>query len=344
VILGAAAGMKLHGAFITIFLCIDLLRVHGLRRGFARAATFALIAFVSFCVCAGSLLFDPLTYLKLRVENYQADHSPWITWGGHFVTVLKGAGWLGVPLMLAGAWWLRRPDGNPRLRSIALVATGWVLLFVVMRALRAYWMLPALPLFYVLAVYAATEIRSKYLGALAAALLGIAVATQYLLQWQELKQAHYSELHDWAVANARGHAFYILGDDALILPKNTVCLGRMERLLRTVLERDRAAGLPFTARHVKNWEESSALVLLDMLAAHNEPGYEFYDYYSAPPELLAEQIPLEAMHFIVIQDRFDLGLVPGLPEKLAADYRPVAEKHGGGGGPQGLKYVIYERR
>jgi hypothetical protein len=343
-VLGAAAGMKLHGACFTILLCFDLLRVHGLAAGLRKAVVFAPVAGFFFCVTAGSPLFDPLTYLKLRVENYTADRSPWITWGGHFLTVLEGAGWIGLPLAALGAWWVRRVEASRSLRSIMVVAVGWVLLFLLMRALRAYWMLPALPLFYVLAIYAATEIRQKYLGPLAVGLLVAALMTQYALQLNELRTARYSELSDWVVANARGRAFYILGDDALILPRNSVCLGRMGRLLQQSVQRDLDAGMPFTLRHVKNWEETSSLALLDMLSFTNEPGYEFYDYYSAPPDLLTQVAPFDAMQFIVVQDRFDPGLVPGLREKLAADYRPVAEKHGAGGGPQGLKYVIFERR
>jgi hypothetical protein len=348
VALGAAAGMKLHGALIVIFICIDLLRAHGVAAGVRKASVLALIAGFFFCVAAGSPLFDPLTYLKLRIENYAADRSPWIHWGDQFRTMLRGSGWLAVPLALTGAWLIlsRRGPGarDQRLRSILVLAAGWLLLFAVTRSLRAYWMLPALPTFYVMAVYAATSVPRMYWGPTAAGLLLATLAAQYGLQLHELRAARYNELRHWVVANAGARPFYILGYDALILPKNTVCLARMGRLLEQSIERDLVAGMPFTLRHVKNWEESSSLALLDMLGFANEPGYEFYDYYSAPPRLLDPIVSLADMRFVLVQHRFDLSHEPELRTALAVDYRPVAERYGAGGGPQGLKYVIYERR
>jgi hypothetical protein len=345
--LGIAVGMKLHGAFLVIFICIDLLRLNGLRGGMRNALLLALVSVLFFCVAAGSPLFDPLTYVKLRYENYLDDRAQWRHWGADFSIILKGTGWLTLALAIPGAWviWARRRSlpSEESMRSILLVAAGWLLLFALTRQLRAYWMLPAVPLFYILAIYCATSLSRKRWGVVAVGLMIAVLAAQFALQFRDLRTARYHELRDWVVANAAGRPFYILGFDALILPKNTACIRRTAQVLERTIRRDLAAGLPYTLRHLKNWEESSSLALLDMLGFAYEPGYEFYDYYTTPPDRLSGIVALDRINLIVVQDQFDVDQVPEIRDKLTGEYRLIAEKYGAGGGERGLKYLIYER-
>jgi len=349
VALGCAAGMKLHGAFASIFVCIDLLRVHGFFAGLRKAVRVALISGFIFCVTAGSPLFDPLMYLKLRAANYTDDHSPWLLWGNQFLVMLKGSGWVALPAALLGIWFLLTRRDRPAtkadqdVRSIMVFGVGWLVLFALIRQLRAYWMLPALPVFYVLAMYGITAIPRRALAIASAAVVLVALGVQLLMQFHELKSARYDELREWATANTRGKPFYIVGYDALILPKNTECIGNTARVLEQGLVEDAASGIPFTLRHVKSWEERSTLMLFDMLERQNEPGYEFYDSYSTPPAALEKVVSLDRFQFLVVQEGFALHLVPEVKARLA-DYHPVAEKYGAGGEALGLKYTIYQRR
>jgi len=348
VVLGVAAGQKLHGAFFAIFLCIDLLRVHGFAAGWRKFLVLALVSGFFFLVASGSLLFDPLMYVKLRLSNYEDDHSLWIRWGDQFVTMLRGTGWLALLLAIPGAWVVfarRREDaGDEHLRTIAVLAVGWLLLFAMIRQLRAYWMLPVLPMFYILAIYGATCLRRKSLGMASAAILLAVLCTQTALQLRELRSARYDELRDWVTANVGDKPFYVLGYDALVLPKNTACIGRTTQVLQDLIGRDVTAGLPFTLRHVKSWEERAQLAAFDMLDSRFDEGFEFYDVYSAPADVLTKVVPLEQLRFLIVQEQFDLGRVPEIRGRLDTEYRPIAEKYGAGGGALGLKYTIYERR
>jgi hypothetical protein len=98
--LGLGAGLKLHLAFAVILLLGDLVRVHGLRTAVRLGWAFALLSLLAFAVSAGIPLFDPLKYVKLRVTNAKDDASPWIKWGEQFITMLRGGGWVALPLAL----------------------------------------------------------------------------------------------------------------------------------------------------------------------------------------------------------------------------------------------------
>jgi len=301
---------------------------------------------VAFCLAAGSPLFDPLLYLKLRMSNYVDDASPWLNWGGQFITMLRGTGWLALPMMAVGAWFAFSPADKEQpeeIKTMTLLAVGWLFLFAVIRQLRAYWILPALPVFYVVTTFGATMLRSKKVAASAITAILLVLAAQLLLQAREIRSAPYNELRDWVTHNVGSRSFYVLGYDALVLPKNTTCISKMKEVLTRRIEDDRESGLSFTARHVKDWEERSLLMLFDMLGFEYDPGYEFYDYYSAPPELLSRYVPLEDITYVLIQDQFDLNHVPMIRDELGTAYRLVAEKIGAGGGPGGLRYRIYER-
>lgn len=346
VVLGLAAGLKLHAAFTVILLCGDLIRVHGVRAGVGKMLLLAGISFFFFCFGAGSLFFDPLTYLKLRMANYKDDFSPWIQQGDQIVTILRGTGWASVPLIAFATWaaFKRGSVANEKVRTMLVLAIGWILLFASIRQMRAYWMLPALPIFYVAAVYGAASLPKRLWSTVATALLLSILLVQSVLQVQDLRSVPYTQLHDWIERNTEGRPFYILGHDALMMPKNTRCMERTRNAVAGIIERDRAAGLSFTERHVKNWEERTVLRTFDMLGSNYEPGYEFYDYYTTPPDSLAGIVDVQQMDYVLLQAGFDLDQVPGMQRRLENEYELVAEKIGAGGGVRGgLHYQIYRR-
>lgn len=349
IVLGLAAGMKLHGAFFTIFLLVDLVRVHGLRRAAGRAGWLAGLSFVFFCMGSGSLLFDPMTYIKLRVANMHDDASPWIVWGEQFVVILKGSGWLAVPATLAAAWMVftRKSAGraaDDRIRSVILLAVLWLLLFAMIRQLRAYWMLPVLPLFYIAAMYFISHAGMHRLLAVSfTALMTTIVAVQGMQQISAFHATPYNELRDWVHANIHDEPFYIFGYEALTLPKNTACIRRHTEILERKIAGSLQDGMPFTLRHLQNWEERSQLLLYDMLGMANEPGYEYYSFYGSPLETGKGIVNMDDMQYLLLQEHFPLEDVAWLEDYIARHFRLLAELTGAGGGGSGLRYRVFGR-
>ena len=173
VLLGAATGLKIHAAFFTIFIVVDLARGRSVADWLRRGAAFAAAAVFLFALADGALVFDPLMFVKAKASTYQDDHSLYLRWGSQFRVMLNATNWVLLPLALAGAIRAFRVD-NPRLRSVAGIALGWLLVFAAIRQLRGYWMLPATPLFCVLAVAALASVRKRTLAA------GIAAAVVVL--------------------------------------------------------------------------------------------------------------------------------------------------------------------
>lgn len=348
--LGLSAGMKLHGALFTIFIVLDLVRHHGLRRGIASALPFALLALAVFAVAAGTPLFDPLKYVKLRMLNIEDDKSPWLKWGDQVVTAMRGAGWL-FPVLVAwfvvDAWRGRRRPGAAAASSLALLAGCWLLLFLGTRQLRAYWMLPALPLFYLAGLSALGSARLPRLVAPAVfAALVLVMGWQSVDQTQALRGARYGELRAWVRSNiAPAEPFFIFGYGALDVPLNTRCMARLRAGLERGLEADLEAGTPHVERHLKNWEEESALALMDLLGYRNDPGFEYYTFYGAPLDRFAGIIDLNEMRYILVQEGFENP--PGFPLQsyLAENFERVADGlTGNGGGRDGLHWQAYRRR
>jgi hypothetical protein len=351
--LGLGAGYKLHLVFAVVFVLADLVRVHGLRAAVRLSWGFAALAALAFLIAAGIPLVDPLKYVKLRMANVKDDASPWIKWGEQFLAMVRGTGWLVLPLTL-GAILHRGPASfrrsNPVAASLVFQSIGWLILFASIRQLRAYWMLPALPLFYVAAVgYLASVTRVRpslqRAGAVVAGLIIIIMAGQ---SWREVRAFRASNpdgLRTWVKANvAKDAPFFIFGYDALILPRSTACMANIAAGIERGLASDRAAGLPFTARHVKNWEEEIELVRQDMLGGVCEEGYEFYSYYTTPFDKYAGIIDMGRMRYVMVQENFGNPSDYPLDSYLAENFVPVAETMGAGGRGYGLRYQIYERK
>jgi hypothetical protein len=343
---GLAAGLKMHGAFVAIFVSADLLRSRGLRAGWRPAIAFAATSFVVFLVADGSLLFDPLVYVKARMATYHDDYSPYIQWGDQFRVILRATGWLIVPLALAGVLTVFR-DRAPRLaplRSVAFVALGWLAIFCITRQLRGYWMLAAAPLFYILAAQGLERIRQPRLrAAVMTGVLVVMVAQTAALSWRTYRTP-LDGLREWVIANVGpGERFYIFGDSILRLPKDTATM----QLYRTAYERqmaaDLAAGMPFVERHLKNWEETAQLRLFDMLGYRNDGGRTFYHYRDLPPERFGDLAPVSGMDYLIVQEKFPVHEVPGLERLLATEFRLVAERRSEGGDGRGLMHRIYTR-
>jgi hypothetical protein len=127
-------------------------------------------------------------------------------------------------------------------------------------------------------------------------------------------------------------------------PANTHCLGTIAAGIERGLAADRAAGAPFTERHVKNWEEEIELARQDLLGGACDEGWEYYSYYTTPFDKYAGLVDMSTMHYVMVEERFDSPPDFPLKEYLAEGFDLVAETTGAGGEGYGLKYRIFERR
>ena len=147
----------------------------------------------------------------------------------------------------------------------------------------------------------------------------------------------------WVQKNAADKPIYILGYEALMLPKNTVCIQNRVAGLNNTVKLSLAEGLSFTHRHLKNWEERSDLVLFDMLGNKYDHGYEYYGIYSTPLDTYSDVISLDTMSFVFVQSHYPVNTQPGLEQYFQDNFTMITELTGAGGGGSGLKYKIYER-
>ena len=344
VALGLAGGLKLHAVFFVVFITLDLLRVYGLRRAWSRIVPFGLIAVFLFLVGTGMLLFDPLRYIKLRMLNVVDDASPWIQWGEQILAALKGTGWVVLPLVGLGAWQAWRDRSDRRAGSVALLAVGWMILFLSIRQLRPYWMLPALPVFYLAAVLALTRMRREVAAGVATLLL-LALGAQTVQVTRQLGQVPYTELKTWVTDNVAADApMFIFGYEALDLPRNTACMARVRAGLEREMAADIQAGTPFVERHLKNWEETSRLTLFDLLNNTSDQGYDYYSYYLTPLDKFTGLLDMDAMQYLLVMEGFESPDDFPLQDYLAAHFTLRTTVTGNGGGGFGLTYRIYERR
>jgi len=341
---GLAAGMKLHAALFPIFIAIDLIRVHGMRRGFEKALMLGMISFFFFCFSAGSIFFDPLTYIKLRRANAIDDASPWISWGEQLIPLFRGTGFLIIPGIIAACWAVfkdRKVDDS--IKSVVMLSILWLVLLSSIRQLRAYWMLPALPIFFISAVYGFSCIKwTKLQVTIVIATLLIMVG-QSIVQVRHIQSVEFNQLRSWLKDNATDKPFYILGYEAVMLPKNTACIEKRATGLRRILDDSIRQDLPFTTRHLKNWEERSSLLLYDMLDYKYDPGFEYYGFYSTPPDKYKGIIDIKDMEYLLLQEHFPLSSNSEIKRLLEDQYKLVATKIGAGKGGQGLRYKIFKK-
>lgn len=345
---GLATGMKLHGAFFVVFICLDMWRMFGLRQAIARLFPYGCIAIFVFAVAAGSVLFDPALYVKLRALNARDDASPWLQWGDQFITILRGTGWLIVPLVLGAAWYARRSGQwklNPQITSIIFLTICWLILFSSIRVMRAYWMLPALPLFYITAIYGLSELKNWRLTTGVYVLLVGVMGWQLVGQMNQLRAAPYDELRNWISQNVQPQEpFYLLGYMAANLPRNTTAILNQKEGIERMLSEPIASGESFTERHIRLWEERSHLKLLDMLNFRSEIGFNYYGYYVSSPTVFENIVPFDSLEYVFLQDHFSLTDEPEIAAKLQSDFTVVATVVGPGGGGKGLSYSVYQRK
>jgi len=346
---GAAAGLKLHAVFFVFLILLDVLRLHGFRAAIRYGIPFGLTAFLFFCIAAGSVLFDPLLYVKLRVLNMKDDESPWLHWGDQFVTMFRGSGWLALILMIFGVIASRASKDwskSSRLSSLLFIACGWLLLFCSIRQLRAYWMLPALPLFYIAAAYGVAKIRNK------SAAISIGVAMLAVLGWQslsqfnELKAVQYDQLQTWVQKNvSKDSPIYILGFESLFLPKSDAAMLAQRLGLHRKIEEALKNGDPYTMRHIQMWEEEAALHLQDLLGSRPLAGFTYYSYFGTPLAEYSGIVEFKDMQYVMLQEHFDLSTEPSLAIELKHSFELVASQLvGPGGGKNGLRYEVYKRK
>jgi hypothetical protein len=352
-VLGLGAGLKLHLALAVLLLLGDLIRVHGLRQAIRMGWAFAALSLLAFLVSAGIPLFDPLKYVKLRVTNAKDDASPWIKWGHEFITMLRGAGWVVLPLTVGAM--LQRGVGsfrrlNPVAASLVFQSIGWLLLFSAIRQLRAYWMLPALPLFYIAAVgflACAVRERQRWLrpAVVVAAVAIVSLSVQSVLEVGRFRAADQNGLRAWIRSNvARTDPFFVFGFEGLVLPRSTQALATIAAGIERGIAADRASGQSFTARHVKNWEEEVELARQDFLGRRCDDGWEFYSYHTTPFDKYQGLVDMEAMRYIMVEEHFENPPDYPLAAYLAEHFDLVAETVGAGGEGYGLHYRIYGRR
>lgn len=339
---GVTAGLKLHGAFFAIFAALDLLRVKGFRGGLRSALLLAVLSVVLFMVSDGVLLFDPLKYVKARMLTYQDDHSTWLMWGQQFWTILRGSGWFTIPLAVGACFLLRGEDRQAKIRSVVFIGLCWLLLFASIRQLRAYWMLPALPLFYLCALVALD--RMKHARWPAVTMVVTVLVTQSVLEVGKIHASPYNELRSWAEATVTDEDFiYLVGYSVLRIPRSQVANDLLRGIIEQAVANDaRAHG--FTHRHLKNWEELTTLRLLDMLIPKPGKGYNVIGYLERRADFANGEDFLRAFNYIIVQERFGLEDQDGLKRYLERHFTPVGQRTGEGGEGYGLTYHIFQRK
>jgi hypothetical protein len=348
--LGCATGLKLHAALFVVFFALDMLRELCWAQAFKRIFYFGIIAVFIFLVTAGSALFDPLLYIKLRALNIKDDESPWIQWGEQVTTQLQGTGWLLSPLALGGAIYLfiqKKLAIPTQFKSLLFVSGLFILFFLSIRQLRAYWMLPALPLIYVSSIYVLTRLPSRPIQFIAVALISSIFILQINQQSREFDKAQYHELQQWVTGNASpDDVIYIVGFDTLFLPCNTQCLQNRKLSLERNIQSALIKQENFTARHVRLWEERASLLQIDMLENQSATGFNYYSINGMPLPTLAPEIGYEDIGIVLYMQGYQSPEADELMQKVTRDFTKVAVVNAPGGkaGTGGLPYDVYMRQ
>lgn len=347
--LGCATGFKLHAALFIVFLIADMIRQLGFVIAVKRSLPFGIISVFIFAVTAGSPLFDPLLYAKLRALNIKDDESPWLVWGDQIITAIRGIGWIAAPMLFIAGFLVltRRIKNVPQpIISIIFISLLFFLFFLSIRQLRAYWMLPALPLFYITTVYLLSQIKNKIFLATLLTGIFITLATQCFLQSKEFDNARYGELKEWIQDNVKSdEAIYIIGYNTLFLPCNTTCLENRKFSLEHRLNTAINAGETFTLRHIRQWEERAQLQLINMLDVRSTEGFNFYSINGTPLDTLQGRIEFKDIQYVLVMQGYISPESKKLIEKVHQEFTLVttANAPGGKAGTGGLPYDIYMR-
>ena len=349
IFLGCATGMKLHAALFVVFFIVDMIREIGFARAFKRIFFFGFVSFFIFLITAGSTLFDPLLYIKLRALNIKDDESPWLQWGDQVITQLEGTGWLLSPIVLVGTIYLlaqKKLTLPPQIKSVVLVSSIFILFFLSIRQLRGYWMLPALPLIYASGIYLISRLNSKPIKHLFIVIIGSIFTMQIYMQSKEFDNAQYDQLQQWVKNNAKpDDVIYIVGFDTLFLPCNTQCLQNrklsLERNLQSALDQQEN----FTSRHVRLWEERVSLMQIDMLENQSDVGFNYYGINGTPLHTLAPEIEYSDIKIVLAMQDYKTPESEALLIKVKQDFTKIATANAPGGkaGTGGLPYDIYVR-
>lgn len=348
--LGIATGFKMHAAMAVVFIMADLWRHHGFSRSFRDSLLFAFISFSGFLVFAGTTLFDPLLYIKLRALNIRDDASPWIHWGEQFLVVLRGTGWIVVPLIIAfflGRFFRKDQTLPASVKSALFISILFIITFCAIRQLRAYWMLPALPLFYAVVVYLIAQIPAKKIAVVfSIGLLGIFLA-QCIGQLQGFSHARYNELQEWVKDNVSDQEpIYIIGYNTLFLACNTTCLQNRSAVINSKLKQAVTDNESFTIRHVRLWEERAQLQLMNMLNGQSSTGFNYYGINSTPVDELTPYLPFASIKYVLLMQGYDNPSDKELIEQVKREFNYVttANAPGGKAGTGGLPFDIYRRK
>ena len=348
--LGCATGLKLHAALFVVFLCLDLIREQGLKKSFSQVSLLASASFFTFMIVAGSPLFDPLLYVKLRMLNIKDDESPWIEWGDQIATQFEGTGWLISPLVLLGTVYvfLQRKINIPaKIKSILFVSCLFILFFLSIRQLRSYWMLPALPLIYISGVYLLSRVNQTLIKYTIGCILGVIFFFQIFQQSHQFDNSRYDELQSWVQENTSPtDVIYTIGFDTLFLPCNTTCLQNRSKSLEKSITSAQQSQENFTSRHVRLWEERAQLKLIDMLDTRFATGFNYYNLNTAPLTFLSPNVTYDDIKIVLAMQGYYTPEAENLLQKVQRDFSKVgvANSPGGKAGTGGLPYDIYVRK
>ena len=170
---------------------------------------------------------------------------------------------------------------------------------------------------------------------------------QCFFQTQEFKNAHYAELKTWVKQNVNAaDAIYILGYDTLFLPCNTLCLHNRKIAIERLLASAITDNEPFTHRHIRQWEERTRLMFIDMLNTTSDVGFNYYALNTSPLETLNGLVEFrDIRYFLVLQGYSTPESDKILPRvKREFTFITTANAPGGKAGTGGLPYDIYARK
>lgn len=350
IILGAATGFKLHACLFVIFFSIDLIRELGFANALRKAIPFGFCALLTFFISAGSPLFDPLLYIKLRALNIKDDESPWIQWGDQVITVLRGTGYILAPIIVGGAIFSfikYRNSMRPKIRSILFISVILLGTFLSIRQLRAYWMLPALPIFLVAGTYLVTRIPIKIIRIVALPLIGVIFFFQIYNQSHEFDNARYGEMSQWVKENVNSDdVIYIIGYDTLFLPWNTTSLRNRKSAYEYLIQKSLDEGESYTNRHIRLWEERARLELIHMLNAKSDNGFNYYGLNTSPLASLRGKVEFSDIKYVLSMQNYHTTEADELLSKVKQEFIKITTVNAPGGkaGTGGLPYDVYVRR